>query len=72
MSVEYRIRYSASSNASFHNERAEWVPWDDEDATPEEVEDLLHHPPAVLPMGLEEALEASGFEWSVEVREMSS
>lgn len=67
MSIEYRIGWSASSNASFGG-TTDWQPWDDDAADAEQVEDLAQVG-GEIPMGLEDALNASGFEWWVEARE---
>jgi hypothetical protein len=71
--IEYRIGWSASSNISFDG-HDDWQPWDDEDASAEDVESYLNEPERRdqhinLPPGLEMALEASGFDWYVETRE---
>lgn len=72
-SVEYRVRYNAYSNISFHNDHAGWERWEgDEDMTPSEVEAELSNGKIVIPTGLEIALERSGFEWWVEARETES
>ena len=65
--IEYRIGWSASSNASFRG-LSDWEPWDDEDAMGEDVELALSKASAI-PEGLEMALEYCGFEWWVETRE---
>jgi hypothetical protein len=74
MSIEYRICWAASSNARFRG-HDDWNPWDDEDATGDEVEDALsstRNGHMNLPDGLEMALEGSGFEWWVETREATA
>lgn len=68
MSIEFRLCWSASSNISF-NGAADWEPWGDEDATAKEVEDALYAGRTTCE-GLGAALEASGFEWWVETREV--
>lgn len=68
--LEYRISWSASSNISFRGS-TDWNPWGGFEETAEEVEDALYRSdgrPMALPVGLEEALEQSGFDWWVEVR----
>jgi hypothetical protein len=83
--IEYFIGYSASSNASFGSRDAfgqrpdddEWTPWDgDESFTADQVVEALCEPQngerANLPRGLAEAIEASGFEWWVEAREIGA
>lgn len=74
---EYTIRYNCNSNISFHNDHDhEWNDWEgDEDATPEEIEKSLYDnpdptSPTNLPDGLDIALNESGFEWWVVVREV--
>lgn len=69
MTVEYRVRYEAGSNISFHNAYDEWEPWHDETATAEEVKKDLTGGAITIPQGLEIALERSGFDWWVEPRE---
>lgn len=66
--IQYRVSWSAWSNISFRG-ATDWTNWDDPDATPEEIEELMTKGSLNLP-GLEEALNASGFEWSVETREV--
>lgn len=73
---EYCIRYAASSNVTFHNEHdAEWSEWEGDEETAEAVEQALNEneiPGQIYnaPIGLDEALAISGFEWWVEVREI--
>jgi hypothetical protein len=67
--IEYRICWAASSNAMFKDE-TDWASWGgDPDDAQEAVEEALNKSAGGLPQGLEEALEASGFEWWVETRE---
>lgn len=66
MSVEYRVRWAASSNASFQG-ATDWLPWEEEGDPDSGLEGVATR--LVLPDGLEMALEASGFEWWVETRE---
>jgi phage gp45-like len=70
--IEYRICWSASSNISFQGQ-TDWTAWDEPDATPDDVERALegYGQRSNFPAGFEEALEASGFEWYSEVREVS-
>lgn len=57
---EFRVCWSASSNISFKGS-TDWDEWDDE-ASEEEVAVALGS------SGLDMALDASGFEWWVEIR----
>lgn len=69
---EYRVRYCASSNISFHNEFDPWEPWDGDEDSAGAIEASLndmHGQRWNTPDGFEIALERSGFEWWVEVRE---
>lgn len=72
--IEYRICWSASSNISFRG-HDDWNPWDDEDATEDEVQEALSTVEGgkflAIPPGLEMALEGSGFDWSAETREVA-
>ncbi len=78
MAIEYRVCWSASSNISFHG-ATDWQTWEqfyeeDEPApTLKTVEESFDGPldggHVALPFGLEQALEASGFDWHVETRE---
>lgn len=71
MSYEYRVKWAATTNISFHG-ATDWKEWDgDEEAAPKEIEDYLYTGVA-LPPALEEALEESGFDWTVEIRERRS
>jgi hypothetical protein len=66
--IEYRICWSASSNITFGGE-TDWEDWDSGDATDEgAVERELTDGPGRLSQALEQALEASGYEWWVETR----
>lgn len=80
MSVEYRICWSASSNATFHG-HSDWTSWyeitGNEDVPADEIERTLNEecsgsPTGLIPDALAEAIEVSGFEWYVETREMQS
>jgi hypothetical protein len=66
MSVEYRVCWNASSNASFRG-ATDWAEWDDDEATTEDVELDLEHGGRICD-GLEMALDGCGFEWFVETR----
>lgn len=66
--IEYRVCWSASSNASFRG-ATDWREWDDDEATKDDIEDVLTGGATRLSDGLEEALEASGFDWWVETRD---
>ena len=66
---EYRIGWTASSNARFGGE-TDWQPWHGFEETSADVEAALNE--GGCSDGLGEALEASGFEWWCEVREAAS
>lgn len=66
--IEYRVGWSAGSNASFKG-RTNWEPWDGFEETAEEVEKAAEA--GDVPQGLARAIEASGFEWWVETRVVS-
>jgi hypothetical protein len=66
--IEHRICWNAISNVTFQGS-TEWEPWDEEDATLADVESALNDGKVSLPLGLELALEASGFDWWAEIRE---
>lgn len=66
MRFEYRIGWSASSNASFSGQ-SDWMVWEGHEQTIKEVKNILNET-KYLPLGLEEAIELSGFEWWTEVR----
>ena len=61
--TEYRIRWAASSNISFHG-HSDWMPWDEEDG---DIHEQLESGGTPCE-GLEMALELSGFEWDIETR----
>lgn len=69
--MEYRITWSAFSNINFRG-ATEWETWEGEETTEDgivvAVTRSLDGIPISLPYGLERALEASGFDWNVEVR----
>ena len=69
--IEYRLRWNASTNASFDGS-SDWAEWGGFEETEAEVDKLLNEPEgggcASLPVGLAEALEVSGFEWWAETR----
>lgn len=64
--MEYRIKWSAQSNINFHGSTA-WEEWDDDSSTEAEVADAIGGA-SRLSVGLEVALQESGFEWDVETR----
>lgn len=71
--MEVRVCWAASSNIGFRG-ASDWVDYEewygavnDKDASIEEIEDYMYSG-AHIPPGLELALEASGFEWWVEIR----
>lgn len=67
---EYAVGWSASSNASFQSPRdPDWQEWQGSEETIEEVEAAIHEGQGSLCLGLEQALDFSGFEWWAEVRE---
>jgi hypothetical protein len=72
MPLEYRICWNAGSNISFRG-ATDWDTWD-EDSAPDEVlgEPENNTQPSNLPPGLDIAIEASGFDWWIETREMSA
>lgn len=61
--IEFRIGWSASSNVSFHG-HTDWTEWDGLDS---DVESALCNGTLTIE-GLEQALEASGFDWWIETR----
>lgn len=65
--IEYRIGWSASSNASFSG-FTDWEEWGGFEETESEVEAALYEQEGAIAPGLEEALSGSGFEWWVETR----
>lgn len=68
---EYRIHWEMSSVSGAEGE-TEWQPWDGEDAeSASDIEDVLSSSGGIS-RGLEEAIEDSGFGWSVEVREVAT
>lgn len=64
--IEYRVCWTATTNASFQGE-GEWRPWDDEEATRDQVEMALSDGGGISD-GLDAALQESGFEWWIETR----
>lgn len=67
--MQYRLRWWAFSNVNFRG-ATDWEVWDG-DGDPEEVLSAPEMPNESLnmPAGLEEVLQASGFEWDIETRE---
>lgn len=65
--IEYRICWSADSNASFEG-KSEWKLWPDDDATDDEIKEHFDGNRVAVPDGLALALECSGFEWWAETR----
>ncbi len=66
--MEYRLRWSATSNISFCGE-TEWTAWDEPEDDSAAIEDALIKGSGSLADGLEIVLQESGFEWWVETRE---
>lgn len=64
---EYRIGWAASSNATFRG-ATDWAERGGHEETAEAVEEVATTMNGGLAQGLEEALEASGFEWWIETR----
>lgn len=66
---EYRVTWASSSMYHFKGE-SDWNDWDGDAADPEGIEEeLTRGGMDDFPRGLEEVLEASGFDWGVEIRE---
>lgn len=65
--IEYRIGWAC--NVQGAGDEGEWLPYDGDEATAEAVENAIRETGGGLSRGLEEALEASGFDWWVEARE---
>jgi hypothetical protein len=63
---EWRVNWSASSNCTFKGSTG-WMPWEGFEDTAEDIQTVADGE-SKLCVGLETVLEASGFEWSVEVR----
>jgi hypothetical protein len=70
-SIEFRVKWTASSNISFHG-ATPWKDGEDWGDDAEEIEDALDYLVGDLPPGLQMAMDASGFEWAVETREKPS
>lgn len=68
MTIEYRIGWSANSNITFKG-KTDWREWDGFEETIEEVESALEKGGSEISPALEEALQASGFEFWSQVRE---
>ena len=76
--IEWRVCWNASSNASFHGQ-TDWEAWDGPEDNQEDVRDAVEiktfdgrKVPGLNSMAFESVLEASGFEWYVETREVSA
>lgn len=67
--IEYRLCWNASTNISFEG-ASDWAEWGGFEETEEEVQNAASSVTGTMniPQGLEEVLEASGFEWWVETR----
>lgn len=65
--LQYRIKWHATTNISFHG-AGPWREWDDPEADHNAIEKALNRGKQTID-GLEEALVESGFEWDVETRE---
>lgn len=65
---EYRVGWSAFTNINFKGS-TDWMQWDGYEETADEVEVALTHTNGMIPMALDIALESSGFDWWMEVRE---
>ena len=68
---EYRLGWTASSNASFRGE-TDWEPWGGFEETADDVERAMTDGSGGISDGLSETLDACGFEWWCEVREARS
>lgn len=66
--MRYRVAWSASSNISFHGS-SDWEDWDDPEATSSEIEEALTESKGGIADGFDLVLDASGFEWWVEVED---
>lgn len=67
MLFEFKVSYEASSSIHFDGD-SDWQELG-EFRTIEEAEDYIHQG-AAISIGLEAAIEASGFGWNAEVREI--
>jgi FKBP-type peptidyl-prolyl cis-trans isomerase 2 len=65
--IEFRVCWNASSNISFNGE-TDWIEELD-DTSAEDLEASLSAGAGGISAGLELALEGSGFDWWVEIRE---
>jgi hypothetical protein len=71
MRFEFRVGWGASSNASFRG-ISDWTEFGGEAESVEEVEQLLERSSGAISDAMEEVLNASSFEWWLEVREVGS
>jgi hypothetical protein len=69
--VRYRVGWSASSNVTFSG-HSDWEDWEDPDATADEIRAALTKSEGHIADGFELALEASGYEWRVDVEDGSA
>ena len=68
---EVRLSWNASSNVSFRG-RTDWEEWGGFEETEDEIYKALEGDGAEIPDGLSQVLDACGFAWGVEVREVAS
>lgn len=66
--MQYKLTWSAMSNVNYYGE-TEWKDYWDKDATEAEILKDLQFSSSGISDGLQEVLEASGFEWDIEVRD---
>ncbi len=66
---EYRVCWSASTNISFKGE-SDWMDYGAEAENAKEVEDDLMRGEGMVSEAMDAVLNASGFEWWLEVREV--
>ena len=70
--ARFEVRIGWSINMVGGNDDGEWAPHDGPEQSIAEVKESFHKAPASgLSRGLEEALEAAGFEWWLDVREIA-
>lgn len=65
--MEYRICWSASTNINFRG-ATDWEEWDGYEESATEVEDALYQGDGQIAEALGIAIEASGFDYWVELR----